>query len=158
MLAKVFSGGAFENSPICVLSFSYYEKIVYIENVRYVLHIWNGPGQEKFRSLAKIYLNNKDILILVYDIINKRNFQELPYHEEAFKERNEGKKYVIGVAGKKSDLYDREEVSEEEARAYAEERGYLFSYTSAKNDIASFENLVKKLILKYNEIFDNFDD
>ena len=38
---------------------------------------------------------------------------------------------VIGMAGNKSDLFDKEQVDENEARDYAEKNGALFKVTSA---------------------------
>ena len=40
----------------------------------------------------------------------------------------------MGVAGNKGDMYDREEVNENEAREFAEKIGAFFVITSAKNN------------------------
>ena len=39
--------------------------------------IWDIPGNENFRSLAFRFYENADVLILVYDITNKKSFNEL---------------------------------------------------------------------------------
>ena len=55
------------------------EKTVFIEEKKEELKfvIWNGPGQESFRSLTKIFLINKDVCILVYEIIRKETFEKI---------------------------------------------------------------------------------
>ena len=45
-----------------------------------------------------------------------------------------GKNIIIGIAGNKSDLIDKEAVSEEEARNFATEIGAIFRLTSACNN------------------------
>ena len=39
--------------------------------------IWDTAGQEKFRSLAKVFYKNSSVCILVYDITRKISFEEL---------------------------------------------------------------------------------
>ena len=39
--------------------------------------IWDTAGQEKYRSLAKVFYKNAAICILVYDITRKESFDEL---------------------------------------------------------------------------------
>ena len=39
--------------------------------------IWDTAGQEKYRSLAKVFYKNAAVCILVYDITRKSSFDEL---------------------------------------------------------------------------------
>ena len=39
--------------------------------------IWDIPGNENFRSLAFKFYQNADVLVLVFDITNKKSFNEL---------------------------------------------------------------------------------
>ena len=48
-----------------------------IENQKIKFEIWDTAGQEKFRSLAKVFYNNASVCVMVYDITNKRSFDEL---------------------------------------------------------------------------------
>ena len=45
------------------------------KSIRY--EIWDTAGQEKYRSLAKIFYKDASICILVYDITNRQSFEEL---------------------------------------------------------------------------------
>ena len=39
--------------------------------------IWDTAGQEKYRSLTKIFYTNSNVAILVYDITNRKSFEEI---------------------------------------------------------------------------------
>ena len=47
------------------------------ENQKIKFEIWDTAGQEKFRSLAKVFYKNAAVCILVYDITRKESFEEL---------------------------------------------------------------------------------
>ena len=40
-------------------------------------NIWDTAGQEKFRSLSRIFYKDASAAILVYDITNKKSFEEI---------------------------------------------------------------------------------
>ena len=95
--------------------------------------IWDTAGQEKYRSLTKMFYKDAAAAILVYDITRKDSFDEIRnYWAEQIKEHSP-KKIVIALAANKSDLYEEEKVPEEEGRTLATEIGALFASTSAKN-------------------------
>ena len=54
-------------------------KTVYLEkeNQSIKYEIWDTAGQEKYRSLAKVFYKNASICILVYEITRKASFDEL---------------------------------------------------------------------------------
>ena len=39
--------------------------------------LWNSAGEENYRSLAKIFYKNANVIVLVYDITNRKSFEEL---------------------------------------------------------------------------------
>ena len=47
------------------------------ENQSIKFEIWDTAGQEKFRSLAKVFYKNAAICILVYEITRRASFEEL---------------------------------------------------------------------------------
>lgn len=58
----------------------YFEK--YEKNMKF--DIWDTAGQEKFRSLTKIFYKETSVAILVYDITRKESFEEIKnywYHQ-----------------------------------------------------------------------------
>ena len=39
--------------------------------------LWNTAGEEKYRSLTKVFYKNANVIVLVYDITNRKSFEEL---------------------------------------------------------------------------------
>ena len=58
---------------------SFATKTVFLKeyNQSIKFEIWDTAGQEKYRALAKVFYKNAAVCILVYDIINKKSFDEL---------------------------------------------------------------------------------
>ena len=51
--------------------------------------IWDTAGQEKYRSLTKLFYKDSSIIILVYDITNEASFNEIKnYWYEQLKENS----------------------------------------------------------------------
>ena len=130
-------------------------KIVKINGKTYSINLWDTIGQEKYRSLTKIFMKGAKIVIFVYDITNLESFNELNYWFESAKDIiNE--QTVMGIVGNKSDLFLKEEVKESDARQLAKEKGYEFALTSAKN-ATMFCEFLEKLIKKYQPHLDKID-
>ena len=69
----------FESNMTSTLSMSYVDKELTIGNKKIKLNIWDTIGQEKYRSISKLFLNETKIVLLVYDITNLDSFKELDY-------------------------------------------------------------------------------
>ena len=96
------------------------------------LTMWDTPGQEKFRSISKSFIKGSHCIILGYDITIKESFDEIKkYHYHMVKEILEDFPLFYLVANK-IDLYEKEKVSEKEARSFAEETNMKFIKVSAK--------------------------
>ena len=54
-------------------------KIIEIKeyNKKIKFELWDTAGQEKYKSLAKIFYRNADVCVFVYDITNKNSFNEI---------------------------------------------------------------------------------
>ena len=48
-----------------------------INDYKIKFEIWDTVGQERFRSLAKVFYNNASVCIMVYDITSKKSFDAL---------------------------------------------------------------------------------
>ena len=95
--------------------------------------IWDTAGQEKYRALTKLFYKDVNAAVMVYDITRKQTFEELKnYWTEQIKDNSLSNTF-IAIAANKSDLVDKEEVNEEEARDYAKSIDAIFLSTSAKN-------------------------
>ena len=125
-----------------------------INNKKYHVEIWDTAGQEQFRSLTKIFIKDSKIVIFVYDITNKKSFEELEYWYKTIKDVL-GESAVLGIAGNKQDLFTQEQVPEDVAEKYAESKGIPLKLTSAKNPLTFnlfLEELLKKYIVKFGGV------
>ena len=124
----------FEQNTASTNGASYASKKVNYDKLKktITLDIWDTAGQEKYKALTKFFYKDAAIAILVYDITQKNSFESIKsYWYEQVKENGE-KTIVLGIVGNKSDLYEQEEVSENEAREFAQSIGAIFALTSAK--------------------------
>jgi len=130
-----FTTGTFDPEVVTSISAQYVSKTVEYENFQKAIKfdIWDTAGQEKYRALAKIFYKEAKIVLLVYDISDRKSFDELKeYWYHAIKE-NVDTDVIIAIVANKSDLYNSSQVSEEEAREFAKSIDALFQSTSAKS-------------------------
>ena len=108
---------------------NFIEKDVTVNNQKVILELWDTVGQEEYRSVAKMFLKNSKIVILVYDVTNFKSFESLGYWYDYISKELDNN-VVLGLAGNKTDLIFEdgfeEEVSPEKARKYAEKIGAYF--------------------------------
>ena len=138
----------FESEVISSSSMTYTQKRIIINKQNILLNIWDTVGQEKFKSLSKLFFNDTKIVILVYSITNKYTFKNLDYWLKTFQETI-GDDVVLGVAGNKSDLFLQQEVEEEEGAKYAEKIGAIFSLISAKENRLGLDKFIEQLVTEY---------
>ena len=98
-------------------------------NVKY--EIWDTAGQEKFRSINKIFYQDTSISILVFDITRKDTFQALKEYWYTEVRDNSPQDVIIAIAANKNDLYEYEEVTDEEAKEFAKSINAIYHQTSA---------------------------
>ena len=117
--------------------------------------IWDTAGQELYRALAKNFYLNASIGILVYDIRRKESFESIKdYWYEQLKISGE-ENMIFGVVGNKCDLFQEEQVREEEGKKFAQSIGAVFHLTSCKESIGIdelFEECGKKYLESNNLI------
>ena len=131
-----FISGAFDSNVSSTNGASYASKNVQYDKLgkNLLLDVWDTAGQEKYRALTKFFYKDAKVAILVYDITRYYTFKSIKeFWYEQVKE-NGPKNIVIGIAGNKCDLYEKEEVNENEAREFAASIGAIFALTSAQNN------------------------
>lgn len=55
-----------------------------IGNHEVTLQIWDTSGQEKYQSLGSAYYRGADCFVLVYDVTNRRSFENLVKWRQVF--------------------------------------------------------------------------
>ena len=144
----------FEGNTISTNGASYAAKTLHFDDYDKSLkvEIWDTAGQEQYRSLTKIFYKDATAAILVYDITRKKSFDEIKNYWYKQLLDCAPSDIVVGLAGNKADLFDREQVSEEEAKEFAKEIKAIFRPTSAMTAIGIDElfSAVGKKILDPN--------
>ena len=97
--------------------------------------IWDTAGQEKYRSLAKMFFKEASVGLIIYDITSLKSFEEIKKYWLALVKENAPKNLILYIVGNKSDLIGKEVVKEEIAREYAKSENVNFYLTSAKDRI-----------------------
>ena len=123
----------------------FYEK--YQKKIKY--EIWDTAGQEKYRALNKMFYQDAKVIILVIDITRKDTFQAiLNYWYKELKE-NAPQNIIIALAANKNDLYEYEEVTNNELEEYAKSINAIYKQTSALKDtgIKELFNIIGEKIL-----------
>ena len=127
------------------------DKLINRDNKRILLEIWDTAGQERYRSLDKNIILTSNGFIIVYDISNKKFFDNVKYWIEQIKSLSDESTRSI-LIGTNCET-EKREVTKEEGINYAKINGMKFFETSAKLNINvkdTFECLVDEILL-YNK-------
>ena len=142
----------FNENESSSLTMTYSLKEIVNNHKNIKLNIWDTIGQEQYRSIAKLFLNDTKIVILVYSIIDEKSFKELEFWYNLCIE-NLGPDIIFGVAGNKVDLFIEQKISEDDGKEFADKHNAPFGLFSAK-DIGYKEQInmfVNELVKRYLE-------
>ena len=148
-IIRRYTENDFDASTTSTPGASYSQKLLNMNGKQIQLDVWDTAGQEKYRSLGRHFYKDAYIVCLVYDITSKESFEDLKnnWYNDL---KTYGEKFnITAVVGNKSDMYEKEEVKEEDARAFADSINSTFFLVSAKNgnniDLL-FNTLVKQYL------------
>ena len=150
-IIKSFDKKKFNEYEPSTLSCNFISKTVIIDNKNYICDIWDTAGQERFRSLNKLFIKDSKIIILVYDISQRKTFIELKYWIDFIHENLDLGDVTLGLVGNKSDLYKKEDVTVKEGQDLASKQDAYFSLLSAKVDSPGIESYFERIIKIYLE-------
>ena len=110
------------------------------------VNILDTGGQEQYKSLNEQYYHKADCCLLVYDVTNRKSFEECKdYYNKNLIEKCKKNVKVI-LLGNKTDLKDKRVVLPEEGNGLALENDYMFMETSCLNNTNvsnAFETLIE---------------
>ena len=138
-----YTSGQFKEEYQLTIGVEFGSNNVIIGDNTYRIQIWDTAGQENFRSITRSYYKNTACAIIVYEISNKKSFENISSWIEECK-NTAPKSILMVLVGNKCDL-DNREVTEEEGREFAEKNGMLFFETSAKTG-KNVEELFKQSV------------
>ena len=121
------------------------------------LQIWDTAGQDRFRAITKNYYKGANGIILIYDVTNPQTFDNVKSWISQIREEA-SPNVLIYIAGNKIDIEGERKIQKEAGQKLADEFGFPFVETSAKNGIninETFEDLVEKIDSVYSKIENN---
>jgi len=128
-------------------------RTIVIDGKRIKLQIWDTAGQERFRAVARAYFRGTHGVIMVYDLTNRRSFEELNQWSDQLASYAPSNCLRL-IVGNKLDRAEEREVPTDEAAAYAQERGVLLLETSAKDNTnigQAFETIAREIKERINQ-------
>ena len=119
---------------ITTIGYEKFEKKELLNNGKEVrLIIWDSGGQERFRSSIISTLRHVEEIIIVFDVTNRKSFDDIENWLEIIKERFNDP--VIILFGNKVDVKKEEwKVTEEEINLFCTKKKLKYLGTSAKNN------------------------
>ena len=110
------------------------------------VYLLDTSGQEQYKAINESYYKKADCCLLVYDITNRKSFDECKdYYNKNLIEKCKKDVKVI-LLGNKTDLEDQRVISPEEGAGLALENDYIFMETSClknTNVASAFETLIE---------------
>ena len=141
------TGNEFNDSQLTTVGKESYIQQVNLHGYELKMKIWDTAGQERFKSMSVQVIKNSDAVILVYAIDNRNSFNALDQWLNKLNDTIDISKKPIMIIGNKSDIENEKRVvTYEEGKKYADEKGYHFYETSAKNNVNITE--------AFNDIFE----
>jgi small GTP-binding protein len=139
----------FNDKEKSTIGASFSNKISIIDKYKISFDIWDTAGQERYRSVSSIFYKEAYLCIFVYDITEPNSFENIKNYWYKTVMENASPKIILGIAGNKNDLYEKEKVKEKEVQKFCKEIDALYFSTSAllKSSIDDmFTKLGKKFI------------
>ena len=121
------------------------------------LQIWDTAGQDRFRAITKNYYKSANGIILIYDVTSLVTYENVKAWISQIREEAPPN-VVIFIAGNKIDMEEERKVNTEDGKRLADEYGFPFYETSAKEDIninETFEDLVESIDKVYSNLETN---
>ena len=152
-----YTDNTFQEDHMATIGLDFKIKNVNLDTGKTVkVQIWDTAGQDRFKSITKNYYKGAHGIILIYDVTNKKTFDNVKNWVDIIKEEVSEKVSII-LVGNKIDSNDNRKVSSQEGQGIANEYGLPFYETSAKtgyNVDRAFNDLIKKVV----EIFGKYEE
>lgn len=130
-LLKRLIDDTFSSDNTSTIGVEYLSTVIEIDGQPIKLQIWDTAGQEKFRSIAKSYFRHAVGVILVYDITDRKSFDDLSFWLNDVHSLCDPNA-AITLIGNKLDMASQRAVTTAEAQAFAQNHQLTYLETSAR--------------------------
>ena len=142
----------FTKTNLSTIGSELYKKELEIKGKIIKLEIWDTPGQVRFKTITKNFIQKTNIGIMVCDITKKSSFDHLSEWYETFTNIIDVKDSIIGIAANKSDLFEKEVVHLNEIEDYGNSINCkVFSTTATEYECIN--DMISELV---NDFYTNF--
>ncbi|XP_006636503.1 ras-related protein Rab-17 [Lepisosteus oculatus] len=131
-LAFRFSKEEF-SSTVPTVGCAYMTHLVCLHDATLRFEIWDTAGQEKYHSVTPLYYRGAQAALVVYDITKRESFMRAQLWLRELERQYVPGETVVALVGNKGDLSDLRQVMLQEGQTLAENKGLLFTETSAKS-------------------------
>jgi len=130
-LVASFAHGEASAAPRPSIGCAYSKKSVTVPGCTVNFSLWDTAGQEKFRSVNRLYFRGAGAAVIVFDLTSRASFDHVPsWVDEIRAHTTPG--MILALAGNKADLKAARVVSPEDGKALADRLGALYAETSAR--------------------------
>ena len=149
------TGNEFNDSQLTTVGKESYIHQINLHGYDLKMKIWDTAGQERFKSMSVQVIKTSDAVILVYTVNDKKSFNSLDMWLNKLSDTTDLSKKPIIIIGNKCDIdQSKRQISFEEGKKYAENKGYHFYETSAKTG----ENVEKAFNDIFEQLFTCFEE
>ena len=148
-LIRVALGKEFEEEMNSTVTSSFFDSKVFVNNKEFAYCLWDTAGQELYRSINKIFIKDSKIIFIVFAINSIHSFEEIDFWYNYVNEILGEGDHIIALVANKSDLYEQQEVSDEEMNKKAESMKLRLKLTSAAKDRVGFRDFLEELLKEY---------
>ena len=149
-----YTDQSFQDIHMATIGLDYRVKTMKLKNNKEVkIQIWDTAGQDRFRAITKNYYKGSHGIILIYDITNRRTFENVQQWISQIREET-SQNVVIYLIGNKIDMKEERKVSTEEGKKLADELGLPFMETSAKEGI-NINEVFDDIVERVDKVFGN---
>lgn len=155
-MVEVLSNNTFSETRIATIGLDCITQTAVFDNKNYIFKIFDTAGQEKYNSISASTLKIADGFLLVFSVDKKETLNKIANWIDNIESLANRKEKVLILVGNKIDINERE-VSSEEGKIFAQERGMKYFETSAKNkfNIKEVFNEMYKDIYELNKNLEN---
>ena len=145
---KRYTDDTFQDAYLSTIGFDFKYKTITLKNGKIVkVQLWDTAGEERFRTIAKSYYRGAHGIILIYDVTNRKTFENIRKWINQINEETSGKISILLIANK-IDCVDSRQVTKEEGNKMAKIAGLPIFEASAKDSTnvnESFQYLIEKI-------------
>ena len=153
-----YTDKTFQDVHISTIGLDYRLKSMKLKNGKNVkLQIWDTAGQDRFRAITKNYYKGANGIILIYDVTNPKTYDNVKSWVSQIREEA-SPNTVVYLCGNKIDMKESRMVKTEDGTKLAEEFGFPFNETSAREGIninETFEDLIERIDTVYSKLENN---